>query len=115
MDKEEIEKARDFLDEMDIYGCMYTALGREKYIIENVFKPIQQLEEREQKVKELIKQLEVDEQNTRNIKNNEDCTIKNGRFVNYVDDYRRCRLKAYITKTREIKNRLLNLYNDKEG
>lgn len=48
--KEEIEKAHKFLVQLEKEGYKYTANGREKFIIENVFRKIDQLETREQKL-----------------------------------------------------------------
>ena len=44
MSEEEIEKARNFVDELDKSGYKYTAYGREIYVIENVFKPMFKLQ-----------------------------------------------------------------------
>ena len=40
---EEIEKAHQFISDMEKEGYKYTAYGKEMYIIENVFKPIKDL------------------------------------------------------------------------
>lgn len=42
--REEIEKAHQFIVNMEKEGYKYTAYGKEMYIIENVFKPIQDIE-----------------------------------------------------------------------
>lgn len=57
----------------------------------------------EDKIRNLINCLDADIQNITKVKN------ENG----YIDDYKRNRLKAYKTKTREIKTRLEELLEDK--
>ena len=52
MSEEEREKAYEFLQELEKNGYRYTADGREKYIIENVFKPISKLQKENEELKE---------------------------------------------------------------
>ena len=85
LSKEEIEKAKECLQE-----TIQNTYAEGKAIkLNNVLKYIDQLESDKQK---LIEKLEKD---TVNITK----TMQDGK---HCDDYRRCRLKAYRTKTKEI-------------
>lgn len=89
LSKEEIEKANKFLKELEMEGYKYTALGQQKYIIENVFNKIEKLESDKQK---LIEKLEKDLVNISKKINGKD----------YINNYRKIRLKAFKIKTKEI-------------
>lgn len=54
-------------------------------------------EEKDNKVRKIINRLDNDYKRITETKTNKST------FPNYLDDYTRCRLKAYRTKTREIK------------
>ena len=85
LSKEEIEKAKECLQE-----TIQNTYAEGKAIkLNNVLKYIDQLESDKQK---LIEKLEKD---TVNITK----TMQDGK---HCDDYSRCRLKAYRTKTKEI-------------
>lgn len=94
------------------------------YVYEEILEEIKQIKEdectatkcqiitqnyiRKDKIKELINQLEYDEQKTRNIK-----YTRGTNHTQYLSEYDKIRLKAYITKTKEIKNRLKELLEEK--
>ena len=75
---------------------------------EKVIREIQkENEEKDNKVRKIIKRLDNDYKRITETK------INKGTFPNYLDDYTRCRLKAYKTKTKEIKEYIEKQYFEK--
>lgn len=66
------------------------------------------IKEKDNRVKRIIKRLDNDIENITKTK------AKKSENHNYLDDYTRCRLKAYRTKTKEIKEYIEKEYFDKE-
>ena len=98
LSKEEIEKAKECLQE-----TIQNTYAEGKAIkLNNVLKYIDQLESDKQK---LIEKLEKD---TVNITK----TMQDGK---HCDDYSRCRLKAYRTKTKEILSIVKGVENEKNN
>lgn len=64
-------------------------------------------EEKDNKVRKIISRLDNDYKRITETKTNKNT------FPNYLDDYSRCRLKAYRTKTREIKEYIEQEYFQK--
>lgn len=74
----------------------------------NIFEKRQkENEEKDNKVRKIIKRLDNDYKRITETKTNKST------FPNYLDDYTRCRLKAYRTKTREIKEYIEQQYFEK--
>ena len=64
-------------------------------------------EEKDNKVRKIIKRLDNDYKRITETKANKST------FPNYLDDYTKCRLKAYRTKTKEIKEYIEQQYFEK--
>lgn len=60
MTEEERKKAREFLDNLDNSGYIYTTDGRELYIVENVFNKINELQKEIEKKDRVINQFAKD-------------------------------------------------------
>lgn len=71
-------------------------------IKDTIQKQQEKIEKKDNKVKSIIKRLDND------IKNITETKAK--KSYHYLDDYTRCRLKAYRTKTREIRDYISEQY-----
>ena len=90
LDELEIEK-EDMLDEPKIAYLMQE-IRANKTVLNLIDQLQSQLNEKDNSIKLILKRLE-----------NDINRITDKKAEGYTDDYRRCRLKAYRTKTREIK------------
>ena len=68
---------------------------------------LEENEEKDNKVRKIIKRLDNDYKRITETKANKST------FPNYLDDYTKCRLKAYRTKTKEIKEYIEQQYFEK--
>ena len=94
--EEEKIKAYEFLKELDNEGYRYTANGREKYIVENVFRVIDKKDMIINEMTEYINKLDIDDDIcTKNTVNPEYCN----------EDYTNCKkcIIEYFTKKVEGK------------
>ena len=112
--KEAIEKLQQKLNPKEFGG--YCVLGyNQKYCfgkseveaIETVLNLIQEqekeIEKKDNAIKKIINRL-----------NNDIIRISKSKTEKYSDDYRRCRLKAYKTKTKEIKEYIEKQYFERK-
>ena len=94
-DRESFINKEDRLDKDNIFI-------RDKEVLEKAIEMLlekdKEIEKRDDKVKKIISRLNKDIEGITKAKEK------------YCDDYRRCRLKAYKTKTREIKEYIENQY-----
>ena len=97
--KEAIESLVEFNNKFD---C-----GKYRKAIETVLNLIQEQEKELQKKDKAVKRII-------NRLNNDIKRIAETKTNNYSDDYRRCRLKAYKTKTREIKEYIEKQYFERK-
>ncbi len=97
--KEAIESLVEFNNKFD---C-----GKYRKAIETVLNLIQEQEKELQKKDESVNRII-------NRLNNDIKRIAETKTKNYSDDYRRCRLKAYKTKTREIKEYIEEQYFERK-
>lgn len=113
-EKEAIEKLQQKLNPKEFGG--YCVLGyNQKYCfgkseveaIETVLSLIQkqekEIEKKDNAIKKIINRL-----------NNDIIRISKSKTEKYSDDYRRCRLKAYKTKTKEIKEYIEKQYFERK-
>lgn len=73
-------------------------------VLNLIKKQQEEIEKKDSKIKSIINRLDND------IKNITETKAKKNEGYNYLDDYTRCRLKAYRTKTREIRDYIKEQY-----
>lgn len=101
------QEAIENLENLSEYGLCYTINEKIQEDIETVLNMLKQkdaeIEKKDNAVKRIINRLDND------IKR-----ITESKTEKYCDDYRRCRLKAYRTKTREIKKYIKKQYFERK-
>ena len=79
------------------YQDLQRKVNSKKILLNLIEKQQEELKEKDNIVKKIINRLEND------IKNIKETKVKKKDKYGYLDDYTRCRLNAYRTKTRELK------------
>lgn len=101
LSKEEIEEAKRNCKRVLETDPLKSTIDFQYNDVDNLLEYIEELEQKvenkDNKVKRIIKRLDND------IKNITKTKEEKKKFPNYLDDYTKCRLKAYRTKTKEIK------------
>ena len=111
-EKKAIENLKDFKSISILYGNIFTMfleqLKKYQEATDTVLKLITKLqkenEEKDNKVRKIISRLDNDYKRITETKRDKN------KFPNYLDDYTKCRLKAYRTKTKEIKEYIEQQY-----
>ena len=118
-DKEAIDNIEKYIDLILNKKCYnFNVAVAIKHLIKRC-KELEQIEEAHHKLNgQLRKELQLKDKIVMDIVKRLDNDIKNiteTKADGYTDDYRRCRLKAYRTKTREIKEYIVKEYFTKKA